>query len=175
MLENIALIGFMGSGKSTIGRQLAQRLNWRLTDTDCLVERVAGCSIPTLFARDGEKVFRDQEARILLGVTMGEHQVIATGGGAILREENVAALRGGSLVVYLTARPEILAERVGRRPGERPMLSEGDEPVLTRILRMLAERGPLYQKACHITVDTSDRAPHAVVEELVRAWEKARS
>ena len=175
MLENIALIGFMGSGKSTIGRHLAKRLDWRLTDTDCLVERVAGCSIPTLFARDGEQAFRDQETNILLGVTTGERQVVATGGGVVLREENVAALRGGCLVVYLTARPDILAERVGRRPAERPLLAQEDEPVLTRILRMLSERGPLYQRACHVMVDTSDRAPHAVVEEIVRSWENARS
>jgi shikimate kinase len=172
MLDNIALIGFMGSGKSTVGRQLAQLLGWHFTDTDSLVERVAGCSIPTLFVRDGEMAFRDRETEILLGVTAGERQVIATGGGAILREENVAALRSAGLVVYLTAHPDVLAERVSRRPGQRPLLTSGEEPALTQILRMLAERGPLYQKACHILVDTSDRSPRALAEEIVRRFQK---
>ena len=175
MPDNIALIGFMGSGKSTVGRLLAQRMGWRLTDTDCLVEKVADCSIPELFVRDGEQAFRDQETAILLGVTAGERQVIATGGGAILREENVAALRGGSLVVYLTARPDILAERVSRRPGQRPLLTQGEEPALTKILRMLAERGPLYQRASHVVVDSSERVPQAVVEEIVRHFQKRQA
>lgn len=175
MPENIALIGFMGSGKSTIGKLLAQRMGWKLTDTDSLVERVAGCSIAELFAREGEKAFRDQETAVLLGVTAGEHQIIATGGGAILREENIAALRGGSLVVYLTARPDVLAERVSRRPGQRPLLAEGDEPALTKILRMLAERGPLYQRASHVLVDSSERAPKAIVEEIIRHYQKRQA
>lgn len=172
MWENITLIGFMGSGKSTVGRLLAQKLGWRFTDTDQLVEKVIGCSIPTYFVTEGEKAFRDQETTIVLGVTAGERQVIATGGGAILREENVAALRGRSLVVYLTARPEVLAERVARRPGARPLLTAGEEPPLTQILRMLAERGPLYQRASHLLVDTSDRPPGGVVEEIVRRYQR---
>jgi shikimate kinase len=169
MLDNIALIGFMGSGKSTVGRQLAQRLGWRFQDTDALVEKVAGCSIPTLFARDGEAAFRDKETSVLLG----ERQVIATGGGAILREENVAALRTRSLVVYLTAQPEVLAERVSRRPGERPLLTGGQpEPPLVRILTLLAERGPLYQSAAHCIVDTSSRSPAALVDEIIRQQQR---
>jgi shikimate kinase len=174
MLDNIALIGFMGSGKSTIGRQLAQQLGWRFTDTDSLIERVAGCTIPALFLRDGELAFRDRETEIVLGVTAGERQVIATGGGAILREENVAALRSAGLVVYLTARPDVLAERVSRRPGQRPLLTSGEEPALTQILRMLAERGPLYRKACHVLVDTSERSPQALAEEIVRRFQKQK-
>jgi shikimate kinase len=173
MLDNIALIGFMGSGKSTVGRQLAQRLGWRFQDTDALVEKVAGCSIPTLFARDGEAAFRDKETSVLLGITLGERQVIATGGGAILREENVAALRTRSLVVYLTAQPEVLAERVSRRPGERPLLTAGQpEPPLVRILTLLAERGPLYQSAAHCIVDTSSRSPAALVDEIIRQQQR---
>ncbi len=172
MPGNITLIGFMGSGKSTVGRLLAQRLGWRFTDTDQLVEKVVGCSISTYFATEGETAFRDKETIILLGVTAGERQVIATGGGAILREENVAALRSSSLVVYLTTRPDVLARRVARRPGERPLLTAGEEPALTLILRMLATRGPLYQSASHLLVDTSDRAPGAVVEEIVRRYQR---
>ena len=121
---------------------------------------------------EGETAFRDKETTILLGVTAGERQVIATGGGAILREENVAALRTSSLVVYLTTRPDVLAQRVARRPGERPLLTAGEEPTLTLILRMLAARGPLYQSASHVLVDTSDRAPRAVVEEIVRRYQR---
>ena len=171
MPENIALIGFMGSGKSTIGRLLAQRLDWRFTDTDQLVEKVTGCSIPAFFATEGERAFRDKETTVVLGVTMGERQVIATGGGVVLREENVAALRSGTLVIYLTAHPETIAERVSRRPGARPLLAEGEE-TLPRILRMLAERGPLYQRASHLLVDTSDRAPESLVGEIMRRYQK---
>jgi shikimate kinase len=173
MQENIALIGFMGSGKSTVGRLLAQKLDWRFQDTDALIEKVAGCSIPTLFSRDGEVAFRDRETTVLLGITLGERQVIATGGGAILREENVAALRSRSLVVYLTAQPEVLAERVSRRPEARPLLmSNPSESPLTRILTMLAERGPLYQQAAHCIVDTSSRTPAALSDEIIRRLQK---
>jgi shikimate kinase len=174
MLDNIALIGFMGSGKSTIGRQLALKLGWRFQDTDTLIEKVVGCTVPTLFAREGEAAFRDKETAILLGITLGERQVIATGGGAILREENVAALRSRSLVVYLTAQPEVLVERVGRRPGERPLLMNDEESPLVRILTLLATRGPLYQQAAHCIVDTSARTPPALADEIIRLLEKRK-
>lgn len=162
----------MGSGKSTVGRLLAQTLGWRFQDTDTLVEAMVGCSIPDFFEREGEVAFRDKETMALLGVTLGERQVIATGGGAVLREENIAALRSNCLVVYLTAHPEVLAERVGRRPGARPLLTAGgEETPLARILRMLAQRGPLYQQAAHCIVDTSQRRPESLVREILRQRE----
>ena len=168
MLSNIALIGFMGTGKSTIGRALARRLDWQFIDTDLVIERIAGYDIPTLFVQQGEDAFREHEARAILGLSLGERQVIATGGGAILRDENTAALRGAGLVVLLTARPDVIVSRVSRRPGQRPLLASEEQP-LARVLRLLAERGPLYQRAAHCIIDTSDRPPLAVVEEIMRS------
>lgn len=165
--DNIALIGFMGTGKTTIGRHLADDLGWRFVDTDTVVERVAGCDIPTLFQREGEGAFRSQESRAILGVSAGFRQVIATGGGAILRPENVAALRSAGTVVWLTARPEVIVARTERRIGARPLLLSDEDP-LARVLRMLGERGPLYQRAADHIVDTSERAPRTLAREIAR-------
>lgn len=171
MPPNIVLIGFMGCGKSTVGRILAQKLEWRLADTDSVIERIAGCDIPSLFATEGEAAFRIREATAVLGVSAGVRQVISTGGGAILRDDNIAALRAAGLVIWLTARPEVILERTARRQATRPMLM-GDEEPLARILRLLGERGPRYQRAAHRIVDTSDRTPQAIAGELLRIAER---
>ncbi|HVK04279.1 MAG TPA: shikimate kinase [Armatimonadaceae bacterium] len=166
---NIALIGFMGSGKSTVGRALARRLDWRYVDTDARIEAVAGCDIPALFARSGEAAFRDLETRILVGVSAGDGQVISTGGGAPLREENAAALRAAGLVVYLTARPDVIVARTERRAEERPLLAErGGKDLLAHVMGLLGERAPRYQRAAHLVVDTSERTPEAIAAEIVR-------
>lgn len=165
---NIILIGFMGSGKSTVGRRLAERRGWRFVDTDDLIVRMTGQTIPALFAGGGETAFRDRETQAVLGVSAGERQVIATGGGAVLRAENVAALRGAGLVVWLTARPDVVVARTQRRAAERPLLAAGEDDLLAHVLRMLGERGPLYQAAAHLIVDTSDRPIHAIVAEIER-------
>lgn len=173
---NIVLIGFMGTGKSTIGRHLAEGLNWRFVDTDTVVERIAGCDIPTLFAKSGEAAFRDLESRAVAGVSAGVGQVIATGGGAILRAENVAALQSAGAVVWLTARPEVIVARTERRGPARPLLT-GDEEPLTRVLRMLGERGPLYQQAADHIIDSSERLPRLLardIERALRGWKRSR-
>lgn len=172
--RNLVLIGFMGSGKSTVGRALARRLNWDYVDTDALiVRRCGGCEIPALFAEKGEAYFRDRETEIVLGVCAGERQVIATGGGAILRAENVAALRGAGAVVWLTARPEVVVARTEKRAASRPLLASGADDLLTHVLTMLGERGPRYQAAAHLIVDTSDRSPEAIAGEIARkVWKR---
>ncbi len=165
---NITLIGFMGSGKSTVGRALAGRRDWRFVDTDEVISRTAGRDIPTLFAEEGEAKFRDRETQIVLGVCAGQRQVIATGGGAILRPENVAALRGAGVVIWLTARPDVVVARTRHRAQERPLLAAGMADPLAHVLQMLGERGPLYQAAAHLIVDTSDRSLQAIVREIER-------
>jgi len=168
---NISLIGFMGSGKTTVGRLLARRLGWRFVDTDEIVSRTAGKPIPVLFAEEGEEDFRARETQAVHGVAVGAEQVIATGGGAVLRPENATALRSAGLVVWLTARPEVVVARTARRAAERPLLAraaEGADDLLAHVLRMLGERGPAYQAASHLIVDTSDRPPHAVAAEIER-------
>ncbi len=176
-LRNITLIGFMGSGKSTIGRALAQKRGWRYVDTDEVVVRMTGRDIPSLFADVGEAAFRDRETDAVLGLTVGDRQVIATGGGVVLRPENVAALRAAGLVVWLTARPEVVVARTQHRAAERPLLAKGTDDLLAHVLRMLGERGPLYQAAAHLVIDTSDRSPLAIVSEIQRKaarWEQPK-
>jgi shikimate kinase len=168
MPHNIVLIGFMGSGKSTVGRLVAELLGWTLVDTDTLVVRLAGRSIPEQFADEGEALFRERESQIVLGVSAGERQVIATGGGVPLREDNAAALRGAGKVVWLTARPEIVVRRTASRRAARPLLDAADEEPLNHVLRLMGERGPVYQRLAELVVDTSDRPPMAVAREIVR-------
>ncbi len=173
----VALVGFMGCGKSTVGPLLATRLGARFVDTDALIVADAGGrSIPTLFQEEGEAAFRDREARIIAAVcTSPEPVVIATGGGAILRDENVACLRGASSVVWLAARPDIVVART-LRDRNRPLLAGATtrEERQARILSLLGERGPRYQAAAHLIVDTSDRPPFAIAREIERKVMQAR-
>lgn len=170
--RNIALIGFMGCGKSTVGRLLADRLGWRFLDTDTLiVEAADGRDIPTIFAEEGEAEFRRRESDAVKAASAGWESVIATGGGAILREENAAVLREAALIIWLTARPDVVVSRTQRTAATRPILSAGGpgkDDLLVRVLTLLGERSPRYQAAAHLIVDTSDRTPRAIVDEIVR-------
>lgn len=170
--RNIALVGFMGSGKTTVGRILADRLGWTFVDTDAEIERIAGSEIPVLFQTEGETAFRDRESSVVRAVCAGEGQVISTGGGVVLRPENVAVLRDAAHVVWLTARPDVIVARVGGRAQTRPVLARGANDLLTHVLTLLGERGPCYQSAAHRIVDTSDRSPSSVVGEIIRKWER---
>lgn len=170
--RNVSLIGFMGSGKTTVGRALAERRGWKFVDTDAVVVRIAGCDIPALFRERGETAFRDIETQAVLGIGAGERQVIATGGGVVLRPENVAALRDAGLVIWLTARPDVVVARTKRRAAERPLLAGHEDDPLARVLSLLGQRGPLYQSAAHLIVDTSERSVAAIVAEIERKSEK---
>lgn len=179
MRQNIALIGFMGCGKTTVGRMLARDLGARFIDTDVEIERAAGCDIPSLFRTEGEAAFRDRETAAIREAC-GEHgQVIATGGGAILRAENVATLRDAAYVVWLTARPDVIVTRVGASAEKRPVLargaSGGTNDLLTHVLTLLGERGPLYQTTAHLIVDTSERTPAQIAGEIARKYQREMS
>ncbi|MBC8102641.1 MAG: shikimate kinase [Cytophagales bacterium] len=167
----IALIGFMGCGKSTIGPLIARNAGARFVDTDSLlVADAGGRSIPDLFADEGETAFRDRESRILAAVCASkEPLVIATGGGTVLREENVACLRSACFVVWLAARPDVILARTARDKG-RPLLAGAQTRAEkhARSLSLLGERGPRYQSTAHLIVDTSDRAPVAIAREIER-------
>lgn len=165
---NIALIGMMGSGKSAVGAALAARLGWRLVDTDALIVERQGRAIADIFATDGEVAFRRMEAAAVREAAAATHTVIATGGGAILREENRAALWSRCLVVWLTATPEEHAERTAR--GETRPLLEGPEDRLASIRRLLNERSPLYALA-DIVEPTSGRTPEDIAETLAARWQ----
>lgn len=165
--RNIVLIGFMGCGKTTIGRQLASRLDFGFTDTDALIEARIGTSIPDFFASHGEPAFRDIEQEVIAKVSSLANQVIATGGGAILRSDNRELLAAGNSVVWLTSRTDVIVARTERRRGARPLLTTDEDP-LERVLRILATRGPLYQSIADVIIDTSDRPVHRAVGDIIR-------
>lgn len=165
--RNVVLVGFMGCGKSTLGRLLASRLEWTFVDTDRIIETTTGKSISDIFASDGESLFRKLESDALVSVCSGVRQVIATGGGAVIRPENLDAIREAGFVVWLTARADVIVSRTARRRGRRPLL-ETDEDPLVRVHRFLGERGPLYRAIADGIVDTSDRPPRMMANELER-------
>lgn len=170
VLPNIALIGFMGTGKSLLGQMLAQRWGWNFVDTDSLIEEKVGCSVAQIFERFGEEYFRRQETEVLHSLEHRCHLVIATGGGVPTRAENVMSLRRHAVIVLLTAEPEVILQRV--QPVEmRPKLATAPDP-LAEIRRLLRERETAYACA-DIRIDTSTLSPGEAVqriEELVKAW-----
>jgi shikimate kinase len=159
----IVLTGFMGSGKSEVGRRLARRLGRAFVDTDELIEARAGKSVASIFAEDGEAAFRRFEREAVVEATRRGDAVVALGGGAVLDPDNVAALRAAGIVICLTARPDTILTRVGRGL-ERPLLAGGD-PRAT-ITRLLVERKAAYDAAADWTVDTSDSSVDEVVEDI---------
>ena len=182
---NIVLVGFMGSGKTTVGQVLARDRGMAFVDTDELVVcEAGGVSIPALFVREGEAAFRARECRAIATACAGRGQVIATGGGAVLDAGNVARLRDAGPIVWLTTRPDIIVARTRDGADARPLLtpsadSKSDaDPLYAHVLKMLGERGPLYQRIADLIVDTSDRTPDSIAREIGRkieagAWRKA--
>jgi shikimate kinase len=159
----IVLTGFMGTGKSEVGRRLAKRLGRAFLDTDQLVEARAGKTVAAIFAEDGEAAFRALERDVVNGAAAHPEAVIAVGGGAVLDATNVARLRAAGALVCLTADADTIVRRVGdvRR---RPLLA-GDDPRGT-IERLLRERRPAYDDAADLVLDTSERTVDQVVEEI---------
>ncbi|MEI8233380.1 MAG: shikimate kinase [Verrucomicrobiota bacterium] len=170
---NFVLIGFMGSGKSSIGRILATKLGFHLVDTDAMVVEAAGMQITDLFAWKGEDVFRDYESYALqcLADRPVRGTVISTGGGIVIRPQNVALLHRLGFVVLLTAREEVLFERVSRNKT-RPLLHTPN-PRET-LSQLLTGRAPLYEAAADFTVDTSvhshTQAADAILAEACRRF-----
>lgn len=163
-VRNIILTGFMGTGKSTVGRRLAQRLGWKSVDTDELIERQAGKTISRIFEEDGEPAFREIEAQIARGLEKIEGYVIATGGGIVLRAENLAALKRAGRVVLLEATAETIYERT-KRHAHRPLL-RGPDP-LGNIRRLLDERREAYDRI-GLRVATDQRGHENVVEQILK-------
>jgi shikimate kinase len=164
--RSIVLVGLMGVGKSTIGKRLAGRLGLLFADSDHEIESAAGLSIAEIFERYGETQFRDGERRVIARLIEGRPKVIATGGGAFMNEETRTLILTRATAIWLDADVDVLADRVRRRPGTRPLL-KGRDPR-EALIELAAIRNPLYALA-HIHI-RSEPVPHsAAVESIVKA------
>jgi len=171
-MRAIVLMGFMGTGKSEVGRRLARRLGRDFFDTDRLIEERAGKNVSAIFAEDGEVTFRAMETDVVRDVVTHAGAVIAVGGGAVVNPVNTRALRdAGSLMVHLTADRETILGRIGEAT-DRPLL--GSDPGAA-ITRLQAERGPIYAAAADATVDTSGRRADDIVDEICALADKHAS
>jgi shikimate kinase len=168
--RNIFLVGLMGAGKTTVGRQLAQHLRKQFIDADQEIVRRTGVPIGTIFEIEGEEGFRAREAQVLEGLSALEDVVLATGGGVVLRPENRARLRERGFVIYLRARPRDLHLRT-RHDKARPLLQTGDP--LARLEDLFAARDPLYREVADLVVDTGRQSVAALVGQLLQQLPEA--
>lgn len=171
-MKNLILIGFMGAGKSAIGRMCAAKLGYTFRDSDAVIEQQAGCAIAQLFASQGEAAFRQCEREVIAELAGTPGLVISTGGGVVLDPANVEALRASGLIVWLTATPEVILKRVGDA-RTRPLLASAPDPR-ARIAEMLAERAPKYESAAHCVVSTTDRPLTEITAEVVALYHTFR-
>jgi shikimate kinase len=166
---NIVLIGYRGTGKSTVGRCIAERLSWTFLDADEVLEQRADCTIREIFSQQGEFVFRDLESTILQELCTHEQQVLALGGGVVLREANRALLKSPQQrVVWLQADAETLFHRIHGDPTtaeRRPALT--NIGGIAEIVQLLAVREPLYRDCAEFTIATAERSPHHIADEIV--------
>lgn len=163
--SNIFLVGPMGAGKSTVGRQLAKALEKEFLDCDREIEERTGVTISIIFEVEGEEGFRKRERAMIEQLTEREGIVLATGGGAVLDEENRARLRTRGFAIYLDAPIELLLERTAR-DKQRPLLQTEDPKA--RLTALAEEREPLYQQVADMVVKTDRRTARHVVKEIVR-------
>lgn len=170
LLISIALVGLPGSGKTTIGRQLARRLGFEFVDSDAFIERRLGCSIREFFEREGEERFRDIEESSIEELTASGNCVLSTGGGSVLRTDNRKHLRDRCKVVYLRSSPEEVFRRL-RHDRNRPLLQVADP--LQRLKDLYAARDPLYREAAHFVIDTGRPSVATIVNMIVMQIELA--
>ena len=165
----LILVGLPGSGKSTVGRQLARRLGLPFTDSDHVIEQRLGCSIRSFFEREGEQAFRDVEEAVLAELAQ-QDGVIATGGGAVLRPANREHLRAAGPVIYLRSTPEDVFRRV-KHDKSRPLLQVADP--LKRLRDLYAARDPLYRETAHFVIETGRPSIATLVNMIVMQLELA--
>ncbi len=166
-MSNIYLIGFMGSGKTTVGQLLARRLNWTFVDTDARIETATGRTIPEIFAHMGESGFRRLEHEVLCTVTAATHQVVALGGGAPLRPDNWQMIRATGWTVYLSVPIDVLWHRL-RSVRDRPLIAGyTGEALRRRIAELLEQREPVYRQA-DVTIPCDRHAPEVIVQMILQ-------
>lgn len=155
----------MGAGKSTIGRLLAQELKLNFIDSDREIEERAGANIPWIFDVEGEDGFRNREQAVIEELAQSDNVVLATGGGAVKRDENRAALAAGGFVVYLQTSVDQQLERTAKDKNRPLLQTENPRAVLDALM---SERDPLYRQVCDLLIHTDKRHPRAVVATIVR-------
>ena len=168
MKKNIVLIGFMGTGKTSIGRNVAQKLNMEFVDTDELIEKQTGLTIPEIFSANGEDYFRRLESRIVEQVSKKEKQVIATGGGVVLKEENMKHLREKGFIIHLKSNPDTILRNIGGGDN-RPLLK--DNPTKEKIIEMLEKRKEYYKNHDYeidVSVLTVEEAAEKIIDIYCR-------
>lgn len=159
--QNIILIGFMGTGKSTVGKRLANSLGWSFLDTDAEIEKLTGLCIADIFKRHGETRFRSEEALLVKRLKDRKESVIATGGGTVLNPENWKELSQYGIIIALYAPLKEIYERIGQR-NDRPLLKGSRREVE----KLWVERQPIYEKADYV-IDTAEKSIDEVVEEII--------
>lgn len=168
-MERVFLIGYMGCGKSTIGRYIAKDMGWRFIDMDDYVEKQIGCSISQFFADKGEDEFRKAEAQALKNLASEHNAIIATGGGAPCHFDNIDVMRAAGLTIYIKVEPEILAARLKDAKNQRPLLAgKSDDELLDFISSQLKNREPFYSKA-EMSVD-GDRLPFSAYKPFIETF-----
>jgi len=171
MSRSISLVGLPGGGKSTIGRQLAKRLKWQFLDSDAVIENQAGCSISAIFeGESGESRFRDMESAVIDELCGRESIVLATGGGAVLRDVNRRRLHALTHVVYLRSTPEELFRRL-RHDTQRPLLQVRDPQAKLR--ELYEQRDPLYREVSHFVIETGRPSVASIVNMVLMQLELA--
>ena len=168
----VSLVGLPGSGKSTVGRQLARRLQVPFVDSDHVVEQKLGCSIREYFEREGEESFRDVEESVIEELTRRHQGVLSTGGGAVLRPANRENLRNAGQVVYLKSSPDELFRRL-RHDMNRPLLQVADP--MSRLRDLFVARDPLYRETAHFVLETGRPSVATLVNMIVMQLELSGS
>lgn len=168
-MDNIYLIGMMGSGKTVTGRRLAAFLDMKFVDLDEVMQQKTGLTINEIFEKKGEDFFREEESKILLEASRHSSCVIATGGGSILKPLNIKRMQDTGLVVYLETSPDILWERT-RQKKDRPLLKAADPK--RRILEIYHTRKPFYEGAAQMRFSTDGLTPEVVAESIYKTLQK---
>jgi shikimate kinase len=167
-VKNLVLVGFMGSGKTSVGKQVARELDFQFLDTDELIERRMGKSINDIFARYGEMFFRDLEKHVMRELAACSRHVIATGGGAVIADENWGSWRRNGIIIQLQVDADTVHQRTSHQT-HRPLLQGTD--ALLKIKTLLAERASRYAKA-DATVDTVEKTCQQVAKEVLEKYEE---
>lgn len=163
---NIILTGFMGTGKTTVGKILAQRLGYRFMDTDSMIEKRTGMTVSDMFDHHGEQFFRDQEKQLVKEIAEQQGWVIATGGGLVMQSPNVETLNRCGWILCLTASPDEILDRISRQGNQRPLLNTSSPR--NEITRLLEMRNPVYNQFPQFT--TSGKTPDMIAEQILKEF-----